>query len=63
MGDMGCQLPEPGGSGKLCLSAQELDRGISDALIEAAASDLRDATEGQRSADVASVCRDWAKGL
>jgi hypothetical protein len=56
--------PAGAGSGdRLCLSRDELDRGLREAIGRLQQRALAVAAEGQRGIDIASTCSSWARGL
>ena len=55
--------PAPAGAAggdRICFAREELDRGLRAAFARLSEQSLANASEGQRAADVAAVCRDWA---
>lgn len=50
------------GNNRVCFSREELDRGLRAAFARLSERSLANASEGQRAADVAQVCHDWATG-
>ena len=55
--------PNTTGGNNICFAADELDRGLRNALAGVANRLGPIAQEGQRGVDTAVVCRDWARGL
>lgn len=51
------------GSNRVCFAADELDRGIREALDRVTDRTLAIAQEGQRGIDTAVVCREWTNAL
>jgi hypothetical protein len=52
-----------GGGDRLCLSRDQLDRGLREAVGRLQQRALAVAAEGQRGIDIAGTCSSWARGL